>query len=125
MLRHFAVLPVAIAIALATMLILNYFPGLAARRRVVLPIAVILVLVTAAVPHTGQRLYDLGFSIALIDQVETASLYVFVFAFSITWRLLASDRRRWFLIALLPVAFFNWFAGTFALLVWSIRGFGP
>src|SRR3990172_7540972 len=125
MLRRLAVLPVAIAVAWATMLVFKRYPGISAWRRLLLPVAFILVLLTAAVPHVGQRLYDLGLSMDLINQAETAGLYVFVVAFSVTWQLLAGDHRRWFLTVLLPVAFFNWIVAALALLAWSIQGFGP
>jgi hypothetical protein len=86
---------------------------------------ILLALVAAFVPNSGQRLYDLGMSFTVIDFLENASYFVFVLALTSAWMLLGSGWRRWALLVLVPLAFFNPLRWTWAFFLWSVYGFAP
>lgn len=123
MLLHFAVLPITAVVVLITTLLFSRYSGARAGRGRLLWGLIPLAVLTALVPNAGQRMYDLGFSTPVIDRLEMAGLYLFVFTFTGAWTLIGRDRRRWLLIVLVPVAFFEWLKGTWTFLVWSIWGF--
>jgi hypothetical protein len=126
MIRHFAVVPiVAAVVAVGTTLAVRRYANMFRSRGTLAPALVVVALITAAIPLLGQVFYDVGLSMRWIYGLEAAALYVFVFAFSALWQLTAGGSRRWLLVILAPIAFSNWLIETFALLVWSVRGFSP
>jgi len=126
MIRHFAVVPVVVAVvALGTTFAVRRYANIFRSQGSLAPALVVVALITAAIPLLGQALYDVGLSMQWIYGLEAAALYIFVFAFSALWQLTAARSRRWLLVILAPIAFSNWLIETFALLVWSVRGFSP
>jgi hypothetical protein len=126
MIRHFVVVPVVVAVvALGTTLAVRRYADIFRSRGSLAPALVVVALITAALPLLGQGLYDVGLSMRWIYGLEAAALYIFVFAFSALWQLTARGSRRWLIVILAPIAFSNWLIETFALLVWSVRGFSP
>jgi len=126
MIRHFAVVPVVVAVvAVGTTLAVRRYANILRSRGSLARALVVVALIAAAIPLLGQVLYDVGLSMRWIYGLEAVALYVFVFAFSALWQLTASGSRRWLLVILALIAFSNWLIETFALLVWSVRGFAP
>jgi len=81
--------------------------------------------VAALVPNSGQRMYDAGISLQLIDILEGASYFVFVFALTGAWTLVGPGWPRAALFLLVPIALFEPVRWTWALSIWSIWGFAP
>jgi hypothetical protein len=84
----------------------------------------LLALIAAMVPNSQQWIYERGASMPLIDALEQASYFVFAFALTGAW-ILIDGWKRWLLLLLVPLALLQRLAWTFALLVWSVRGFAP
>ncbi len=61
----------------------------------------------------------------LIETLETASLFVFVFVATAQWTLLQGTRKRWFVAPLAVVALFKWALWAWVFVMWSIFGFAP
>lgn len=126
MIRHFVVVPIVVAlVALGTTLAVRRCANILRSWGSLTRSLVVVAFITAAIPLLRQVLYDVGLSMRWIYATEATALYGFVFAFSALWQLLADGLRRWLLVILVPIAFSDWIMETFALLVWSIRGFAP
>ena len=118
------IVAVAVALPLAVFLFSAY-RGAKRPRSPVLWSTILLAIVAALVPNSGQRMYDFGMSLPLIDFLENASYFFFVFALAGAWMLIGTGWKRWALLVLVPVALFEPLKWTWAFFLWSVYGFAP
>jgi len=95
------------------------------RQNEVLCILIVFALTNAVLPNIGQQLYDLGMSFHTMDVLNNFSYFIVAFATVCAWMFLRPLRRRWLLIALVPVSLAQPILSTLVIIGWSIGGFAP
>jgi hypothetical protein len=94
-------------------------------RTPLLLVTIVVAVIAATVPNSGQRMYDLGVSFRLIDLLQAGSYFCFVFALTGAWLLMQGRSIRWLLFVLVPIALFEPLKWTLAYFLWKVWGFAP
>jgi hypothetical protein len=124
-------MPLFLPLALETVGALVGYLALSSYRRskpnsVTMLVALLTVAIAAAVtPNIGQQFFDMGMSFPTIQVLGSVSYFIFAFATAGAWAVLRSSKRRWALLALVPVSLAHPFLWTFAHIAWTINGFAP
>ena len=79
----------------AGVLVFTRYRGVALWRNRLLWAAVLVAGIAAMLPNSGQRMFDLGFSLPLIDLIENGSYFLFFFALMGAWTLFGQGWKRW------------------------------
>ena len=103
----------------------SYLRSVRQGRAFVLFVLIVLALAAAVIPNAGQQLYNLGMSFPAIDVLDGVSYFIFAFTTVGAWMFLAPSRKRWFLMALIPISFAQPMLWTIVIIGWSVRGFAP
>ena len=109
----------------AGVLVFTRYRGVALWRNRLLWAAVLVAGIAAMLPNSGQRMFDLGFSLPLIDLIENGSYFLFFFALMGAWTLFEHGWKRWALLVLVPIALFEPLKWTYVFFLWSVWGFAP
>lgn len=79
----------------------------------------------AMVASSSQVWWDLGLAYDIIQFAESASVFVFAVVLGGTCRLVSPSKRRWWLLAAVPVGLAQLLQFALMVIVWSTYGFAP
>ena len=91
----------------------------------VLPACVMLACVAAGSQLAGQKLYELGMSFEAIGILKSVCYFVFFVAFAGAWVLSGTSRKRFALLALIPVALLGPLQTALTFASWGFGKYRP
>ena len=91
----------------------------------VLPACIALACVAAGFQLVGQTLCDLGMSFGVIKTLDAVCYFAFFVAFAGAWVLSGASRKRFALLALIPIALLGPLEMALTVLSWGVGEYRP
>jgi lysylphosphatidylglycerol synthetase-like protein (DUF2156 family) len=88
-------------------------------------VACVLLVCSALAANSTQLWWDLGFSYEVIRVAEGLSVFLFALLLGGTWRLLYPSKKRWLLLATVPLGLAQTLLSGAMFAAWAIKGFAP